>query len=49
MVVKYTGPTIKKPDYVSDSTALLKSIKDDVLDAKKEDKAVPSEHLPYSV
>ena len=47
--MKYTGPYIKKPDYMSDSEALLKTIKDDVIVPEDQDKAIPSEHLPENV
>ena len=49
VIMKYTGPNIKKPDYMSDSTALLKTIEDDMVVTEDEDKAVPSEHLPPNV
>ena len=34
---------------MSDSTALLKTIEDDMVVTEDEDKAVPSEHLPPNV
>ena len=49
VIMRYTGPNIKKPDYMSDSTALLKTIEDDMVVAEDENKAVPSEHLPANV
>ena len=48
-IMRYTGPNIKKPDYMSDSAALLKTIEDDMVVTEDEDKAVPSEHLPPNV